>query len=108
MALHPVAIQGKEGIKFCSVALRSHSPEAQRAKHIQSKNLAIWQPCLRVAVARLEHDPLDVDLPHGLEVHGEVGGVDLRQVEGDVQLAAVLEVHGLDLVALGVDSTGTF
>ena len=27
---------GKEGIKFCSVAKRSHSPEAQRAKHIQS------------------------------------------------------------------------
>ena len=63
---------------------------------------------LRVAVARLEDDPLDVDLPHGLEVHGEVGGVDLRQVEGDVQLAAVLQVYGLDLVALGVDSTGNF
>ena len=41
------AIQGKEGIKFCSVAQRSHSPEARRAKHIRSKNLAIaiWQPC---------------------------------------------------------------
>ena len=44
-ALHPGAIQGKEGIKFCSVAQRSHSPEARRAKHIRSKNpaIAIWQ-----------------------------------------------------------------
>ena len=40
------AIQGKEGIKFCSVAQRSHSPEARRAKHIRSNNpaIAIWQP----------------------------------------------------------------
>ena len=40
------AIQGKEGIKFCSEVYRSHSPESRRAKHIQSKNpaIAIWQP----------------------------------------------------------------
>ena len=30
------AIQGKEGIKFCSVAEWSHSQEARRAKHIRS------------------------------------------------------------------------
>ena len=37
------AIQGKEGIKFCSVAIVL---QVRRAKHIQSKNLAmaIWQP----------------------------------------------------------------
>ena len=44
---HGGAIQGKEGIKFCSAAWQSHSPEARRAKPIRSKNLAIaiWQPC---------------------------------------------------------------
>ena len=62
------AIQGKEGIKFCSVAYRSHSPEARRAKHIRSKNLAIaiWQPCRlclrlphcrRRLLLRLPHSP---------------------------------------------------
>ena len=42
------AIQGKEGLQFCSVAQRSNRPEAIRAKRIRSKNLAtaIWQPCL--------------------------------------------------------------
>ena len=46
-ALHPGTVQGKEGIKFCIIAKRSHSPEARRAKHIRTNNLAIaiWQPC---------------------------------------------------------------
>ena len=35
-ALHPGAIQGKEGINFCSVAERNHTPEARKAKHIRS------------------------------------------------------------------------
>ena len=49
------AIQGKEGIKFCSVVLH-----AQRAKHIQSKNLtiAIWQPwCLPLLFGTCLMDP---------------------------------------------------
>ena len=53
---HGGAVQKKEGIKFRSVAQRSHSPEAQRAKHIQAKNLAtaIWQPCLFLRHCREE------------------------------------------------------
>ena len=39
--------KGRDQILQRSVAERSRSPEARRAKHQQSKNLAIaiWQPC---------------------------------------------------------------
>ena len=45
--------KGRDQILQRSVA-QSHSPEARRAKHIRSKNLAILQPCLRLASASLE------------------------------------------------------
>ena len=66
-ALHPGAIQGKEGIKFRSVAERSHNPEARRAKHIRSKNLAIaiWQPCQRGQMAIAKFLDCMIVLPFG-------------------------------------------
>ena len=62
------AIQGKEGIKFCNVAERSHNPEARRAKHIQSENFGYSHLAIMVLTGE-DADGRAVLLPAALPAH---------------------------------------